>query len=101
MSAAQAGALRAAAAFIETAGIAHLTVAVRGDDEIRIIVDRQAGPAAARVRAVAALAAAAGAGTPSWSSLTRGLHGGGHLGLSRLTVTTLIDRDEAEGKETA
>jgi hypothetical protein len=80
VSAAQAGALRAAAAFIETAGIAHLTVAVCGDGEIRIIVDRQAGPAAARVHAVAALAAAAGAGTPSWSSLTRGLHASGQLG---------------------
>jgi hypothetical protein len=101
VSAAQAGALRAAAAFIEDAAVPGVTVAVCGDGEIRIIVDRHAGPAAARVHAVAALAAAAGAGAPSWSSLTRGLHAAGQLGPSRLSITTFIDRDETDEKETA
>jgi hypothetical protein len=60
--AAQAHALRAAAAFIERTAMAHLTVAVRDDGTITIFVEADAGPAAARARAITVLAARTGAG---------------------------------------
>ena len=69
-------------------------VAVCGDGEIRVIVERQAGPAAARIHAVAALAASAGASTPAWNALTRGLHAHGQLSGHRLSISTFIDKEE-------
>jgi hypothetical protein len=60
--AAQAHALRAAAAFIERTAMAHLTVAVRDDGTNTNFVEAGAGPADARAQAIAVLAASTGAG---------------------------------------
>jgi hypothetical protein len=71
----QAHALRAAARFIEDAQMPHLTISVHGDGTISIHVGQDAGPAAARIAAVAVLAAATGAGGaarttyPTWSAV--------------------------------
>jgi len=62
VTAAQAHALRAAAAFIEEAQMPHLTVSVSGDGTITIHVEPAAGPPTARTQAVAVLAAATRAG---------------------------------------
>lgn len=61
---AQAHALRAAAAFIENAGPAGLSVTADGDGSLIIRVPGHAGTPAARTAAVAALAAAIGAPAP-------------------------------------
>jgi hypothetical protein len=65
--AAQAGALLAAAAFLERAGIAGLTIAVAGD-QITILVPRTLPPAA-RITTVTALAAAIGAPPPACTTI--------------------------------
>lgn len=64
MTAVQAHALRAAAAFIETAGLAGLSVTADGDGTLILRVPAGAGTPAAREAAVAALAAAIGAPAP-------------------------------------
>ena len=63
-SAGQAHALRAAAAFLENAGLAGLSVTADGDGTLIIRVPASAGAPAARTAAVAALAAAIGAPAP-------------------------------------
>ena len=63
-TAAQAHALRAAAAFLECAGLAGLPVTADGDGSLIIRVLASAGPPAARTAAIASLAAAAGAPAP-------------------------------------
>jgi hypothetical protein len=63
-TAAQARALRAAAAFIEQAGMTGLQVTASGDGSIVIRVPAAAGTPAARTAAVASLAAATGAPAP-------------------------------------
>jgi len=65
--AAQADALVSAAVFIEQAGMGGLTIAV-ADDQITILVSRTL-PAAARLAAVTALAAAIGAPAPVCTSV--------------------------------
>jgi len=61
---AQAHALRAAAAFLEHAGLAGLSVTAGGDGSLILAVPASAGAPAARTAAVAALAAAIGAPAP-------------------------------------
>ncbi len=63
--AAQAHALRAAAAFIERTGLAGLSVTAGDDGAIIISVPRHAGPPAARTTAVTFLAATIGAHGPA------------------------------------
>jgi hypothetical protein len=65
--AAQASALLSAAAFIEQAGLAGLTIAV-ADDGITIVVPRTV-PLAARVTTVTVLAAAIGAPPPTCTTI--------------------------------
>ena len=80
--AAQAGALLAAAAFIQQAGITGLTIAV-ADNRITLLVPRTLPPAA-RIAAVTALAAAIGAPAPvcttigSWTQVSTDGTIGGH-----------------------
>lgn len=100
MTAVQADALRAAAAFIEqhAAAVPEATVGVSGDGHVRIVIHDDAGPAGTRIRAVAAVAEAAGAPAPSWSPLTRSLHSAGELAGHRLSVATYIYDTEPEGQ---
>lgn len=99
MTAVQADALRAAADFIEQHAAACQAMAgVSGDGHIRIVFHQDAGPVAARIRAVAAVAGAAGAPAPSWCALTRSLHSAGELAGHRLSVATFIDDNEPEGQ---
>jgi hypothetical protein len=99
VTAVQADALRAAAEFIEQhAAACEAMVGVCGDGHVRIVFGQDAGPVAARIRAVAAVAAAAGAGLPYWSGLTRGMHADGELAGHRLSVATYIDGTEPEGQ---
>ncbi len=63
-AAAQAHALRAAAAFLEHAGLTGLSVTADGDGSIVIRVPASAGTPAARTAAVTAIAAAIGAPAP-------------------------------------
>ncbi len=63
-TAVQARALRAAAAFIEQAGMTGLQVTASGDGSIVIRVPAATGGPAARTAAVASLAAAIGAPAP-------------------------------------
>jgi hypothetical protein len=95
--AAQAHALRAAAAFIERTGVAGLSVTADGDG-IAIIVPRSAGSPAARAGTVTYLAALAGAPCPqrtgyrawAWVS-TSGRIAGHHA-----RISTTIEPDEQE-----
>ena len=64
MTAAQAHALRAAAAFLENAALAGLSVTADGDGHLVIRVPAGAGTPAARTAAVTALAATIGAPAP-------------------------------------
>lgn len=64
MTAAQAHALRAAAAFIETAGLAGLSVTADSAGSLILRIPASAGSAAARTAAVAVIAAATGAPAP-------------------------------------
>jgi hypothetical protein len=64
MTAAQAHALRAAAAFLEGAALAGLSVTADGDGSLVIRVPAGAGAPAARAAAVGVLAAAIGAPAP-------------------------------------
>jgi Tfp pilus assembly protein PilX len=100
VTAVQAHALRAAAEFIEqhTAAAREATVGVSGDGHVRIVIHQDCGPVAARIRAVAAVAEAAGATAPSWSALTRSLHSSGELAGHRLSVATYIHDNEPEGQ---
>lgn len=100
MTAVQADALRAAAEFIEqhAAAVPEATVGVCGDGHVRIVFHQDAGPVAARIRAVAAVAEAAGAPAPAWSALTRSLHSAGELAGHRLSVATYIYDTEPEGQ---
>jgi hypothetical protein len=100
VTAVQADALRAAAEFIaqHAAAVPGAMVGVCGDGHVRIVFGQDAGPAAARIRAVTAVAAAAGAGLPYWSGLTRGMHADGELAGHRLSVATYIDGTGPEGQ---
>jgi hypothetical protein len=95
--AAQAHALRAAAAFIERTGVAGLSVSADGDG-ITIIVPRSAGTPAARAGAVTYLAVLAGAPRPersdcrSWAWISASGRIAGH----DARITTTIDPDEQE-----
>lgn len=96
--AAQAHALRAAAQFIEQAGLAGLSVTADDDGLLIISVSRRAGPPAARTATVAALAAAVSAPAPhrtefrslAWVASTGTL--AGHYA----RITTTIDTSEEE-----
>jgi len=102
VTAVQADALRAAAEFIEQHAAAvpeaMVGVGVSGDGHVRIVIGQDCGPVAARIRAVAAVAGAAGAPAPSWSALTRSLHSAGELAGHRLSVATYIYDNEPEGQ---
>jgi hypothetical protein len=95
--AAQAHALRAAAAFIERTGLPGLSVSA-GDDGITIIVPRSAGPAASRAGAVTYLAALTGAPRPqrsehrslAWISAT------GRIAGHDACILTTFDHGEQE-----
>jgi hypothetical protein len=97
--AAQAAALRAAAAFLEQAalpGTTGLPVTAEDDGQLVIGVELHAGPPAARAAAVAGLAAAIGA-----PGLARGQYGplswvtaAGAIAGHRTRVTTTIHHDE-------
>jgi hypothetical protein len=63
-AAAQAAALRAAAAFIVDAGLAGLCVIAGGDGSLVLAVPEQAGTPDSRTAAVTAVAAATGAPAP-------------------------------------
>jgi hypothetical protein len=95
--AAQAHALRAAAAFIERTGLPGLSVCA-GSDGITIIVPRSAGSPAKRAAAVAYLAALAGAPRPersdyrSWAWVSASGRIAGH----DACISTTIDHDEQE-----
>ena len=98
MTAAQAHALRTAAAFIEDAQMPHLTISVSGDGTIIIHVEPGAGPPAARTQAVAALAAATGAGGldrttyRTWSAVHSGT---GWIGGHDVRIGTHISEQES------
>jgi hypothetical protein len=99
MTAAQAHALRTAAAFIEDAQMPHLTISVSGDGTIIIHVEPGAGPPAARTQAVAALAAATGAGGldratyRTWSAVHSGT---GWIGGHDVRIGTHISEQESQ-----
>jgi hypothetical protein len=100
--AAQAHALRAAAAFIERTAMAHLTIAVRDDGTITIFVEPGAGPAAARAQAVAVLAARTSAGglartaEATWECAYA--VSPGQLGGHDVRITTYISKRETGGE---
>jgi hypothetical protein len=95
----QAHALRAAACFIEQAGLAGLSVTAGDDGLIIISVSRRAGPPAARAATVAALAAAVGAPEPARTQYrsTAWVASAGTLAGHDTRVTTTIDHDEPGG----
>jgi hypothetical protein len=97
VTAVQADALRAAAEFTEQhAAAAGAMIGVSGDGHVRIVIGQDAGPVTARIRAVAAIAEAAGAPAPSWSALTRALHSAGELAGHRLSVATYLYDNEGQ-----
>ena len=95
--AAQAHALRAAAAFIERTGLAGLSVTA-GDDGITISVPRRMGSPANPAGAVTFLAAATGAPCPqrrnyrSWTWVSTSGRIAGH----HARISTTIEPDEQE-----
>lgn len=101
--AAQAHALRAAARFIERAGLTGLSVTADHDGQIVITVPRHAGPPAARTAAVAALAAATGAPEPArihFRSMSWVASAGTLAGHPARVTTTISDQEEEQEKQT-
>jgi len=97
--AAQAHALRAAARFIERAGLTGLSVTAGHDGQLIITVPCQAGPPAARAAAVAALAAATGAPEPArtrFRSMSWVASAGTIAGHPARVTTTISDKEEEQ-----
>lgn len=88
----QAHALRAAAAFIEQAGIAGLSLNV-DEDEIVIQVPARLAGQAARTAAVARLAAAAGGRARPWHR--RWARAEGQIAGHRAVIFTAVEEQEA------
>jgi hypothetical protein len=97
VTAVQADALRAAAGFTGQHAEPEVTAGAGGDGKISLIISDRSGPAAARIHALAAVAACAGAGIPCWSSLTRSMHADGELAGHHLSISTCIHAAEPEG----
>jgi hypothetical protein len=95
-AAAQAHALRAAAAFIETAGLAGLSVTADSGGSLILRVPASAGTPAARTAAVAMIAAAIGAPAPHRTVFgdCAWIASAGTIGRHPARVTTHIDDKE-------
>jgi hypothetical protein len=98
----QAHALRAAARFIERAGIAGLRVTAGSDGSVTFAVEVQAGPADARIAAAAALAAQVGAPAPERADMGTWelacTPGPGWLEGHDVRITTYISKNDNEGE---
>jgi hypothetical protein len=97
-TAAQAHALRAAAAFLEHAGLAGLSVTADGDGSLTLRVPASAGAPAARTAAVAALAAVIGAPAPHRTAFRdcSWIASAGTLAGHPARITTYIDDKEEQ-----